>query len=91
MSDDYREASRKNWAPLDGHHMTDDRIQVGCLQRIADATESMAKNYADLIRERDKYLRWFREEQAYRRHNERRIASLKGQITKLKKAKDTTP
>lgn len=65
----YREASRQDWVPRDGDIVTDDRVQIGCLQRIADATESMAKHYMDLIRERDQYLRWFREEQVARGPN----------------------
>ena len=64
-----------------------DHVQIGCLQRIADATEAMAKSYADLIKERDRYLRWYREEAADKVRLHRQCAALRGHITRLKRKK----
>lgn len=63
---------------------TESEIQLGCLQRIADATELMAKDREKLIRDYD-YMRNNRD--AYRTRYEteaHRNRALKGVITKLK-------
>ena len=64
--------------------ITRDELKVGCLQRIADATEAMAKNHVQLQRDHDLYKRWYKEEQERCRKLERSNAALRGQITKLK-------
>ena len=60
-------------------------LSLGCLQRIADATEKMAGNYTQLQSDRD----WFKSRnEELRKSNSRmarRIAALQGVITKLKK------
>lgn len=83
----WKDHSRTAWhsAPDADAPPLDDRIKIGCLQRIADATEKMAQSYAALIEERDLYKRWYDEEERRRHSAERRIAALKGVITKLKK------
>ena len=60
-------------------------INCGSLQRIADATELMARSHADLIAERDKYLKWYEREMANKLRAQRYISSLRGVITKLRK------
>lgn len=87
MSENYRNESRKEWrssAPLP----TSEEIQVGCLQRIADATEQMAKNYVELQREKEYYKRNCEQERDYRRMLERKIISLRGVITRQKNRLD---
>jgi phage shock protein A len=76
-----------------GHNepITRDELKVGCLQRIADATEAMAKNHVALQNDCDRYKRWFTEENERRLKLERSNAALRGQITKLKKKKQQTP
>jgi hypothetical protein len=61
-----------------------DNVNTGCLQRIADACELMAKNHAELERERDCYLNLWKDTQAERDAAERSNRALRGQITKLR-------
>ena len=77
-----REASRGNF----NNRNTMEDLTLGCLQRIADATELMAKRHQELIDQKDAAEQsrdyWRR---AHDAKNRRLIAS-RGQITKLKKA-----
>jgi len=82
-----REASRANITT--SHPREIDHINCGSLQRIADATEAMAKNHIALQRDHDLYKRWFTEEKERRHKLERSNAALRGQITKLKKKQQT--
>lgn len=77
-----KDGSRKNYSTPD--KLNGEQIQIGCLQRIADATETMAKNYAQLITDRDRYQRWYSEEKERRQAAERSINTYKGVVTKLK-------
>ena len=79
-----RESSRGHWNSQD----TIEDINCGSLQRIADATELMAKNYQSLINDRDNYQKWYRERGERIDGLNRKISALRGQITKLKKAKE---
>ena len=60
-------------------------IKESILLRIAEATELMAQNHKELIEDRDRYERWYREEQERRYGLEKTIAGLRGYITRLKK------
>ncbi|MES2779930.1 MAG: hypothetical protein V4651_08520 [Bacteroidota bacterium] len=78
----YRDASRENWT--NRFELTNEDINTGSLQRIADATEVMAKNHNELIRENDslkreveRYRLWYNQEQKLNRY-------LRGNITRLK-------
>ena len=64
---------------------TDNQLKLGCLQRIADATELMAQNYQSLIGERDSYKRKYEAERNRRLNQEKCNAALRGVITKMKK------
>ena len=82
MAESLRDKSRINWV---NDNNSDEQIKLGCMLRIADATEVMAKRYTDII---DECERAKRSAQYWREMNETqelRIRSLKGQITKLKK------
>lgn len=85
MSESHRQSSRKEWITPHGLHPSIDQIQLGCLQRIADATEKMAGNYDALIHDRDLYKRWYNEERERNARLERRIRSLRGVITRMKR------
>lgn len=80
----FREQSRGNWFTDSGKPDTE-QLSLGCLQRIADATEVMSKNYADLIRQRDWYERQMKRERELREQRDRTIAALRGVITRLKR------
>lgn len=76
-----RQDSRKEWGS--GSSVQD--INAGSLQRIADATEAMAKNWNALTAERDRYEHWYRREVDLRESAERSNSALRGVITKLRK------
>ena len=75
------EDSKRDWTS----HGTHNDIQIGCLQRIAAATELMAKNHDQLIRDRDSAISSaeFWREKAWRL--ERSNIALRGVVTKLKR------
>lgn len=78
-----REHSKQNW----NSGGTLEEINSGSLQRIADATEAMAKNYTNLLSE----IQSLKEARDYYRdrnnEKDRTISALRGVITKLKKTK----
>lgn len=77
--------SRVAWHNKNGQTgCSNEDIQTGAPQRIADATEKMATNYTQLQNERDKYKRWYEEQVRESEHLKKRISSLQGVITKLK-------
>lgn len=76
-----REQSKKDWESRD----TSEDLQLGCLQRIADATEKMASNYQRMEKDLAMYKRWYKEKCETVNNRDRSISSLRGQITKLKK------
>lgn len=85
----YDDESRRKWYSGTGSTSVE-QLAVGCFQRIATATEAMAKNYvrmeADLAEA--KRLRVYWQGEAERLERQRR--ALRGTITKLKKqARDT--
>ena len=83
----YRDQSRLNWgSENESLHKDTDRIKLGAHLRIADAMELMAKNHAQLIEERDRFKRWWQEEQSKVSKLYRRVAALRGVITRLKKS-----
>lgn len=83
----YREQSKRDWTRdlKEGESFDTEELQLGCLQRIADAAGAMAQNHIQLQKDRE----WYKEQYS-RRGDEilslhRQISSLKGVITKLKK------
>lgn len=88
MSGTYKEESRKGWHLPGDAKPGVEHLQLGCMQRIADATELMARRYQELIDERDRWKRWHDTEQQAARRLARSNNSLRGQITKLKKRLD---
>ena len=82
--DTFRQSSRLDWLPTQSGGPSDTQIACGALQRIADATEVMAKNHAALIAERDRYERWYKEAKAGAERLARSNSALRGTITRLK-------
>ena len=81
----YKDESRKNWG-IDAVSKPDrDQLKLGCLQRIADATEAMAKNFLELQASEKHYRECYHRAIARERMLERRVAGLKGVITKMKR------
>lgn len=78
----HREASKKVWTSSDPTRM--DEINLGSMQRIADACELMAQNHARLVSDRDMYEQRYRQNQAYYYAEQRRTRAPRGVITKLK-------
>lgn len=66
---------------------TSEHISAGSLQRIVDAVEKMAASYDGMRADRDRWERSHSYERAARQRAERRIAALKGHITRLRKEK----
>jgi hypothetical protein len=83
----YRDGSRDNWGRItdDQGSLSIEQIQTGAFLRIADATEVMAKRYTELIEQRDRYEKFYRHEQRQNEHLKRRLVSLRGYVTRLKK------
>jgi hypothetical protein len=81
----FRAESKKEWHVNQEGALTETQIQLGAILRIADAVELMAKSYAGLISERDRYQRWYQERTAKLDRAERRIRGLQGYIKSLKK------
>ena len=84
----FREQSRTEWTPTRDSgvsvNASNDQLKVGCLQRIADATELMAKNHAALVADRDRFEKWYEEECAEAKRLRGTIRALQGHITRLK-------
>jgi len=82
----HRETSRINWGKeVEGKSNPDrDDIKMGCLLRIADATEAMATSHVQLQASLDYYKRAYNGESESCRRLARQVNSLRGVITKLK-------
>ncbi|MBW7935046.1 MAG: hypothetical protein H3C62_15855 [Gemmatimonadaceae bacterium] len=84
----WKEHSRTGWLSRDVEpHVFPgiERVQIGCLQRIADAAETMAQNHAHLIAERDRYERWYNSEKSANATLRRRVNALRGIIARMKR------
>lgn len=83
MSEAFDKESRKAWSRDGGPSIED--LKLGCLQRIAAATEAMAKNHDELVRQRDieRANRAFWQREAERER--RRVNALRGVVTRMKR------
>jgi hypothetical protein len=75
------EQSRKEWVSKD----TAEDIKLGCLQRIADASEKMASNYIQLQKDYIHLKECLERYKDFMNKQSRTIIALRGHITKLKK------
>lgn len=82
----YREESKTNWGTNDQPAgLTIEQIQTGCLLRIADASELMARNYLQLQSDLNMYKRWHKEEVDKNSKLQRQVNAYRGIVKKLKK------
>ena len=83
----YSEESRLKYyrTTEDNEGLLADLLQVGCLQRIANALEKMAVNYDAMRQKAECYERWYEDERASKQRSYRQNTALRGVITKLKK------
>ena len=88
MGRSWKEHSRINWETTgepEGHSCSDERLKIGCLQRIADATEAMAKSYTALRSHAD----WLEEDRKRLQATIERLshsnAALRGHLKRIKK------
>lgn len=79
-----RDESRVNYR-VRGERASTDELRTGALQRIADATEAMAKRHTELIRERDSFMSLYYAACERETKLSRSNAALRGQITRLRK------
>lgn len=80
------ESSRKAWG-ISNESTTDiNQLKFGAMQRIANATELMAKNYSILISDRNMYERLYRSECIANKRMANQIRGLKAAITRMKKS-----
>lgn len=87
----FKEDSRQPWG-YDGDKRTStlEEVNTGCLQRIADATEVMAKNYLQMQSDLNYYKKRSEDLQKRVESRDNTIKSLKGHITRLKKQVQST-
>lgn len=84
MGKSFKDQSKLDWQVRGDLPITNEQIQIGCLQRIADATEVMAKNYIELFAEKEKFRRWYQDERDWRESLERSLRTHKGNYTRVK-------
>lgn len=76
-----REASRRDWRSQD--NVAD--INAGSLQRIADATEAMSKDYLAMKRRAENFEEYYRSEIRRCSALQRSNAALRGVITRMRR------
>jgi hypothetical protein len=76
-----RNASRNDWISNDSQ----EHIDSGSLQRIADACEKMAASYDEMRESRDHYERMYRQMRECVDDRDRTIGALRGVITRMKR------
>lgn len=79
----FRESSKANWNNGFDKPSTE-QLTFGALQRIADAAEKVADNLITLMHERDKYKRWYEEQQKENKTLSKKLNAYKGIIKRLK-------
>jgi hypothetical protein len=86
MSESYKKESRRDWFQSGAaENLTTAELSLGCFQRIADATELMAKRHQELMAQKERAEQsrdYWRDEHD---HMGRKLIAMRGQITKLKK------
>lgn len=84
----FKVQSTKNWCPDRHRQLENEEIMIGCLQRIADASEKSAVNITDL----QNRLKWITEDRDRLRNDVTRLsksnASLRGHMKRIKKTNE---
>lgn len=83
MGKNLKDVSKGQWGTI-GDNPTTQEIQTGCLQRIADATELMAKNHAQLQKDAEYWKTQYYHELNRREAWQRSATSYKAHFTRLK-------
>jgi hypothetical protein len=83
----WKDESRKDWATklADGETLSTEKIQLGAILRIADATELMASEQIKMKNDLEWYKRRYYEQTLEIQEIKRSNAALRGHITRLKK------
>lgn len=81
----YRDESRDEWYVDQVGELSDDQLKLGAILRIADAVEEMAIRHTELIDDNTRYKADIQDWVLINRRKDRQIASLRGQVTKLKR------
>jgi hypothetical protein len=81
----FRKQSQDNWQQSLGPDGAIDQINAGSFQRMADALELIAKDRQKLINDKEYYQASAKRYQERYYNEQRRVAALKGVITKLRK------
>ena len=78
--------SRNDWWPATGadRAQTTNELALGCLQRIAAATESMAKPFAEMVATAERERRWRLSAEAELEARDRQLVALRGHNTRLR-------
>jgi hypothetical protein len=84
MSGTLRELSRGNYIANGADGPNRDEIKVGCLQRIADATETIAKSYDQMRENRDYWKKRCEDEMACSKRLAASNRALRGVIKRVK-------
>ena len=85
MSAAWKDESRKHWHTAGDHKPNDQQIAVGCLQRIADATEVMSRRHEELLSDNERMRNQVKRLQRRLDTEERRSAALRGVINRMKR------
>lgn len=90
---DLKTLSKKNYISTFDSNPSIDELNLGCMQRIANATELMSKNYLELQRVLERYQQWYKNERERNERLNKTITNLervktryKNQVKKLKEA-----
>jgi hypothetical protein len=86
----FREHSRRDYGRRDGGKLTVEQINCGALLRIADATETMARNYVQMQADLDYYKTLAETRAESLNRIEKCNSALRGVITKLKRKHGVT-
>lgn len=84
MSKSFRDHSKTDWGSNTNEFPGLERINAGSLQRIADATEAMAKNYIEQQQSLEYYRNRSRRLEAENQHLRNSRAAIKAHNTRLK-------
>jgi len=87
MGNTFREQSKKDFTPPIGQMsgLTTEQLQLGCMQRIADATEVMAVNHNNLLEQLDRYKNMYKNAREREDKLTRSNQALRGVISRMKK------
>ncbi len=77
-----RDESRKEFSIV-SYPATFAEIQTGAIQRIADATELMAKNYRNLQLDAERYQKWYRDKYNECESLKKTLSGMRGQVGRL--------